>query len=249
MIFESYFYIIYITSFFTAIASATFGMIGGTVLLAVMAQWLEMTVLIPLHALVQLLSNSSRAFFLRPHIQWSIVKEVSLGTLLGTVLGSLWMVRPSDHIFNLSLGLFILVTTFLPKKSLPWKFRGRWFLLGIFAIFLGLYFGAIGLLIGAAFLAEDLKKNEMVATMASVQTLTHFAKFVVFVALGFQLTPWLYLLSGTFVFTVAGTWTGTKILNKIPESLFRKLLIAVVILLSLRLIWSGVSGLGLAVTP
>ena len=62
-IFESYFWIIYCAAFATSIVSAVSGFMGGTMLLAVMAQFLKLETLIPLHAIIQLGSTMSRGWF------------------------------------------------------------------------------------------------------------------------------------------------------------------------------------------
>ena len=59
-------------AFLTAILSAIVGMAGGITLLSVMLLNLEPLVAIPLHGAVQLVSNGSRAWIQRSHIEWSI---------------------------------------------------------------------------------------------------------------------------------------------------------------------------------
>jgi uncharacterized membrane protein YfcA len=241
MIFEDYFYIIWLAAFVTAIVSATIGMIGGTLLLSVLAQFLKMEVLIPLHGLVQLSSNASRAWFLRDSINRKIAIDCIIGVVIGSVVGSFYVVRVHDADYNIILGLFILAITLAPKFKMPVSFKSRWIVLGFVASFLGLFFGAIGILVGSVFLAEKLDKKAMISTQAVCQSAVHLAKVLVFSFLGFSLAPWLYLLLGTLVMTFAGSWVGTKILDRIPEATFRKIFTFVIIVLSLRLVWTGFS--------
>lgn len=236
---ENYYFVIWGAAFLTAIVSATVGMLGGTLLLAVMAQYLKMEVLIPLHGLVQLTSNSSRAWFLRSTINFKISVENAFGVVLGSLIGSQYVVRVDESFYNLLLGAFILFITYVPKFKTPLQFKGKWALLGFVSSFLGLFVGAIGVLVGSVFLSEKLEKKELISTQALCQSVLHFTKVLVFVYLGFSLTPWLPLLAGTLICTSAGSWVGTKILDLIPEDIFRKILTAVITLLALRLVIAG----------
>ncbi len=236
MNFESYYYIIWAAAFFTAIVSATIGMLGGTLILAVMAQYLKMEVLIPIHGLVQFTSNSSRAWYIRDAINWKISRECIFGILIGSIAGSYYVVKIDENIYNIFLGTFILAITFMPKFKLPIPTRGKWVGLGFIASFIGLFLGAVGVFVGAVFLSEKIPKREMVATQATCQTAVHLAKVAVFTSLGFVIWPWLTLLLGTLLLTSLGSWVGTKILDKIPEKIFRRVLTALVALLGLRLI-------------
>jgi uncharacterized membrane protein YfcA len=239
LLFENYFYIIWISAFFTAIVSAVVGMIGGTMLLAVMAQYLKMEVLIPLHGLVQLTSNFSRAWFLRQNIEYKISVENAFGIILGSLLGTQYMIRLPEAHYNLFLGSFILFITFVPKFKTQLQIKGRWALLGFLASYLGLYVGAVGVLVGSVFLSEKLEKKTMIATQALCQSLLHFSKVMVFVYMGFSISPWLSLLAGTLLATSAGSWVGAQILEKIPEKIFRTILTVIVAALALRLIIAG----------
>lgn len=241
MNYESYYLVIWATAFFTAIVSAVIGMIGGTMLLAVMAQYMKMEVLIPLHGLVQMSSNLSRAWFLREFIKRKIAFENLIGIIAGAALGSIYVVKVNESHYSFFLGLFILVITFFPKIQTPLSFRGRWVLLGFFASFLGLFVGAVGVFVGAVFLAEKLDKRELISTQALCQAALHTAKVIVFVYLGFVITPWLTLLVGTILLTSIGSWIGTRVLEFIPEKTFRlafKLLVAALAIRLLVVGWS-----------
>ena len=74
--------LLFAVAFATAILSAVIGFAGGIVLLGVMLLFFEPLVAIPLHAVVQLMSNGSRAYIQREHIDWSIVWRFALPLLV-----------------------------------------------------------------------------------------------------------------------------------------------------------------------
>lgn len=80
LIFEQYFWVVYAASFLASIVSAAVGFIGGTMLLTVMAQFLQMEALIPLHGIIQLSSNGVRSLLLRQYIAWDIARPAMIGS-------------------------------------------------------------------------------------------------------------------------------------------------------------------------
>ncbi len=80
--------VLVVTSFFTSMMTATLGIGGGVLLLAVMAGTMPVSALIPVHGLVQLGSNGNRALMMARHIDWSMLKYFSLGAIVGAFL--LW---------------------------------------------------------------------------------------------------------------------------------------------------------------
>lgn len=242
--------------------SASVGFLGGTILLTVMAQFLPPPVLIPLHGLVQFWANSTRVMFLIKSVNWKIVGYYALGTVFGSLLASQYVLSVPEHWYNLGLGLVVLILTFTPKEAWGRVFRSatkeenvatitghpvkreisreKWVLTGFVASFIGLFVGAIGVLVGSVFLTEkNLDKRVIVSTQGACQSLVHIAKVIVFVYLGFQIGPWIWLLSGLIFTTLAGSYVGTRILDRIPQALFLKLFKGVIIILCLRLIASA----------
>ena len=67
------FAILVASAFATSILSAIVGMAGGITLLAIMLLFYDPLITIPLHGVVQLVSNSSRAFIQRSHLRWDII--------------------------------------------------------------------------------------------------------------------------------------------------------------------------------
>jgi uncharacterized membrane protein YfcA len=63
----------------TSVISAIIGMGGGILLLAVMFCFLDHGRAIPVHAVTQLSSNSTRLIAYAGHIDWSVVRRFFLG--------------------------------------------------------------------------------------------------------------------------------------------------------------------------
>ena len=67
-----------VAALLTSILSAIVGMAGGITLLSVMLLFLEPLAAIPLHGVVQLVSNSSRALIQRKHVERGILARYAI---------------------------------------------------------------------------------------------------------------------------------------------------------------------------
>src|SRR6478736_1374475 len=97
----------------TSIVSGVMGMAGGMLLLAVMLLRLEPAVAIPLHGIVQMVSNGSRAWFLRKHVRFGAVWRFAWPLLPAGALG-IWLlghVPPAGS--RIAIGGFVLASTWL----------------------------------------------------------------------------------------------------------------------------------------
>ncbi|MEM7409712.1 MAG: sulfite exporter TauE/SafE family protein [Myxococcota bacterium] len=239
------------TAVATSILSAIVGMAGGIVLLTVMLLFFEPLVAIPLHGLVQLVSNSSRTVIQRAYVDWDLVWRYSVLLLPMGFLGLAFLrALPPDGARAL-IGAFVLVATWLPGLLLlgthPDRLdRGRRFLvLGGVVGALNTVVGATGPLIAPFFLDLGMERRALIGTKAACQTLGHLAKAVIFGVAGFAFLGFLAPLAVLAASVVLGTWLGSRILGRVTEATFVRLYKTVLTLVALRLVvWDGLAAFG-----
>jgi uncharacterized membrane protein YfcA len=220
-------------------------MAGGITLLAVMLLFLDPLIAIPLHAVVQLVSNSSRSWIQRRHLRWDIIGRYSL-LLLPTGFIGLALLRalPPD-VVKTSIGLFVLVATWAPGALLLGTHpetanpKRRFFVLGGVVGALNVTVGATGPLIAPFFLNLGLSRFALIGTKAACQALGHLAKIAVFGIVGFAFGEYALVLALMALLVVAGTWTGSRLLEHVSEPLFVRLYKGVLTLVALRLVLSA----------
>ncbi len=229
--------------------SAVVGMAGGIVLLSIMTFFLDLSVIVPIHGIVQLVSNSTRSLSLYKDIHMKIFLPSLVGWPLGT-LASVYVLKSISNreIFYFLIAALIFYTVFKPKKlpalKIPfWSYSILTFIAGL----LNPIIGATGPMLGPFFLRPDLDKQQVVATKAATQTVGHFLKIPAFLYLGFDyLNYWLLTLC-MVVAVVIGTRLGVRILRGISEKSFRLIFKTALLIAAVRILYKAVLSLDLGV--
>ena len=229
------------TSFLTAIVSVTMGLGGGVILLAVMANIFPPLALIPLHGLIQMGNNTSRAALLRQDIKWRLCGLFALGSAIGCALGAKVFVALPEDTLRLLLAGVILFLTWLPKPKVQLHLRGKYGWVGLLGGFMSMFIGASGPVLGAFIQREGFKKQEVVGTHAACMVTQHGFKVILFgTVLGFAFQNYIGLLVGMLVAGFAGTWVGRHMLHRVSDKHFKILFKAILTVLAFRLIYIAV---------
>lgn len=236
----------------TAALSAIVGMAGGIVLLGVMLWFFEPLVAIPLHGLVQLVSNGTRTFVQRRHVDWGIVARYSALLLPAGFVGFAVLRALPPDVARALIGVFVLVATWRPRWLLvgarPERIEsGRRFVwLGGVVGVLNTTVGATGPLIAPFFLGIGLDRHALIGTKAACQALGHLAKLAIFGVAGFAFGAWAGPLAVLCAAVVVGTALGSAVLGRVSEATFVRLYKVVLTVVALRLVaWDGLAAVGL----
>jgi uncharacterized membrane protein YfcA len=172
------------------------------------------------------------------HRDQSVLVPFSIGALIGVALGGSVAVQLPPHVIQIGVGLFVLWSV-LAKP--PAFLRRSAAVTGVFSSFLTMFFGGTGPFV--ATYVKSLQHGRMahVATHAMLMTVQHLLKTVAFGLLGFAFGEWLPLIAAMIASGFLGTVVGKHVLMRIAEDRFKLVLNAILIVLSLRLIWAGTS--------
>ena len=231
-------------AFFTSMLSGMLGLAGGMTLLSVLLLFYDPLVAIPLHGVIQLVSNSSRAWIQRRHIEGELVGWYSLLLVPMGFAGLAIAKQLSPPLARALIGLFVLAATWAPGLMLlgahPERLQRnrRFFLLGGVVGLFNTTVGATGPLTAPFFLNLGLGRQQVVGTMAACQALGHLAKLFVFGAAGFAFFSHSLLLGVLAVIVVLGTFVGSQLLDRVSERGFTWVYKAVLTGLALHLVLS-----------
>lgn len=233
-----------VVSFFTSALTAAFGIGGGVAMLGALAGAAPANVIIAVHGIVQLGSNTGRAILQRAHAHWPAVARFMLGAIIGVALGAWLFVQLPEKVLLGLLGVFILAMVWLPKPRIPGLSKAGLVLGGAISSVLTMFVGATGPFVQAVLLPLGLDRKGLVATHAVMMVGQHLLKVIAFGLLGVALVEWLPLIAAMIVSGFVGTVTGTKLLEKMPEHLFQIVLKVLLTLIALDLLRRAV-GIGL----
>ena len=162
--------ILTISALITSSISAVLGMGGGIILLGIMAIIIpDGYMVIALHGMIQLFSNTTRTFIFRNHIKTYVIKDFTIGALIGATISGL-IIYILIQIYDVDsasqikvdflkpiIGVFIIWYLFLKK---PKKERKKVSFLRVGGIsgISSVFVGATGPLIAPFFLNSDFKK-------------------------------------------------------------------------------------------
>lgn len=228
------------SSLLASFITIAFGIGGGVLLLAVMASLMPPAALIAVHGVVQAGSNFGRFAFMFRYITWNHVLAFTLGSAAGVVAGGSIALNLSPAVVQMGVGLFVLWSIF--RKPPRWM-SGMPFVTGVLSSFLTMFFGATGPFVATFTKSLALDRHRHVATHATLMTIQHLLKTLVFGFLGFAFAPWLGFIAAMITAGAAGTLLGRLVLDRLSDARFRITLDVILGLLAIRLIWSGLTNL------
>ena len=241
--------ILTLSAFLTSSISAVIGMGGGIILLGIMAIIIpEGYMVIALHGIIQLISNTTRTYVFKKHLKKKIIKDFSIGALIGAGLSSI-IIFLLIQFYNVSsaseikvdflkplIGIFIIWYLFL-KGSKKEKISTSFIKVGSISGLSSIFIGATGPLIAPFFLNSNLTKENIIANKAACQMITHLTKIPLFIYFfNMDYIQQYHILLPLIIAVFIGTNFGKYILSMIPEKLFKKLFKIVLFIIAIRLI-------------
>lgn len=228
---------LFVASFASSFMAIAFGMGGGTVLLAILANFLPAAALIPVHGVIQLGSNAFRAVLMSRYAVLAPVASFAVGSILGVAIGGSIVVNLSAAAVQAGVGLFVIYSVlFKPPKLLS---RAP-VLTGGVSSFLTMFFGATGIFVANFVKSLSLPRENHVATHAILMSMQHGLKILVFGLLGFAYGPWIGFTLAMIATGFLGTLAGRLVLKRMSDTGFKRIFDVLLVLIALRLIWGAV---------
>ena len=202
-------------SFLTSTVAGVVGLGGGFLLLTILPSFIPLNALIPLHGLVQLVSNVSRAYFGYEHIQYRVIPKFLIGSFIGVSLFSFLLYIISLKYIPIFIGTYILLSLWSKKFNEKIKNHENYYIIGFLQTGLSVIVGTTGPLTITLLLKDFQDKNKVITTAAVLMSITHILKIVVYFYFGFLFVDYLYTILAMITGSIIGSYFGTKIRGKI----------------------------------
>ncbi|NAY92769.1 TSUP family transporter [Muricauda sp. JGD-17] len=187
-------------------------------------------------AIFHLSSNLSKIFFFKKGLDKMLLLYICLPSVLFVIIGGFLSKLVQTATLEIVLGIFLVVFSllFLIKSEivvLPKKKNAV--IGGTLSGFSAGLLGTGGAIRGLTLAAFNLEKSAFIATSAFIDFLIDFSRTFVYYSNGYIGKQELTYLPFLLVIGFVGTYLGKKILFYIPQGIFRKLSLVLILLIGL----------------
>jgi uncharacterized membrane protein YfcA len=184
-----------------------------------------------------------RFWMLRQHVDRHVLWSFGVASAAGGLVGALVHTRASGRALAVMFGVLLVVAGVTELTG--WIERVRWGRRAALAA--GVLSGALGGLVGnqggvrtAAMLGFEVPKEAFVATATAIALFVDAARVPVYLVTQWRdiASAWPYVLIAT-AGVVVGTVLGTKLLGRLPQRAFRRVIAVLLILLGLFVAGGG----------
>ncbi len=233
-----------LTGLFTSALSGVAGLGGGTILIGVIyALGLAPVDAIPLFAAVQLVSNFTRTLAYVRHVEWRAAGWFLLAAIPATALLAPFAAQVDVHVIQLILAALIAISLLPARQARPLPPRLAFIAAGAANGALGMFVGATGLFVGRLFLRPEWPRQKVVATLALTQVFGHGLRVIAYGLMGFSVFARPQLLLPVALSVIVGTLIGRRLNGRLSETTFRRLFQGILVVLTLKLTYDGLTGL------
>lgn len=230
-----------VVAFAVAVVAAVAGFGGAVAALPVFTALFGVEVAVPLLTLTQLVSNASRVGLNAGAVRWRVVGAFALGAAPLAVAGALVFTAAPAAVLQPALGAGVLVMVAWrrlrpsPRRPTPRTFVA----VGAASGFASALVGSVGPMTAPFFLALGLTRGAYIGTEAASAMVMHLTKTAVYGAGALLPTRVLLLGLALTPATIAGTWVGKKIADRIDQRWF-VIIVEVTLVIAAVLLLAGV---------
>ena len=196
-------------------------------------------------AIPHAVGTAQRFGLLRSHVDWRVVRSFGITSAVGGLAGAVLHAEASSRALEVVFGALLILAGI--SELTGWMRRVRW---GPKAAWVaGALSGALGGLVGnqggirtAALLGYDVPKENFVATATAIALFVDAARLPIYlVSQGdeiVRLWPQVLIATGG---VITGTLVGSRILSRLSQELFRRVLAVLLLGLGTYMLWNGAS--------
>jgi uncharacterized protein len=236
--------ILIILGFFSEIVGTMAGFGSSTIFLPLASYLVEFKTALVLVAIYHLFGNISRITFFRHGLDRNVLLIFGIPSFVLSLIGATLVGTLSQTFLKLILGIFLIVLSvlFLIKPRLAFPDNKQALVLGggISGFMVGLI-GTGGALRAAFLTGFKMDKQKYIATSAALALGTDATRIPYYVSAGFLPEQYYYLIPFLCVSAFLGSYVGRKIVTKIDQEKFKKMVLIAIILVSIKFVLDGIT--------
>lgn len=233
--------------FIFALVAEIIGTVAGfgssTILLPLSLFFVDFKTALILVAIFHISGNFGRSTFFRHGLDKKMILTFGIPSIIFSVIGAQMVGTLSQPIFKIILGVVLIVISvaFLVRPKLQFPTNSATVITGggISGFITGLV--GTGGAIRAAFLTGfNVDKFKYIATAAIIAIGTDATRIPVYLSGGFLASNYYYYIPVLIAIALGGSFIGRKIVNKIDQVKFKKMVLIGIILVSIKFILDGI---------
>lgn len=232
----------FVVAFISEVIGAIAGFGSSTIFLPLALFFVDFETALILVAISHIFGNLGRINFFRHGIDKKIIATFGIPSILFSLLGASIVGILSQDILKVILGAFLIIISalFLVKPSLKVPTNRNIVIAGggISGLITGLV-GTGGALRATFLTGFNLEKTKYIATAAVIALGTDATRIPLYLSQGFLLQHYYYYIPILAATAIGGSYIGKKIVGKIDQNIFRKIVLIAIILVSINFIISG----------
>jgi len=238
--------ILIILGFFSEILGTMAGFGSSTIFLPLASYLVEFKTALVLVAIFHLFGNVSRITFFRHGLNLNVLLIFGIPSFVLSLIGATLVGNLSQTFLQLVLGMFLIVISVLflikPELSFPANKKSLVFGGGISGFIVGLI-GTGGALRASFLTGLKMEKEKYIATSAVVALGTDATRIPYYLSSGFLPEQYYYLIPFLFVSAFLGSYVGRRIVTRINQQKFKKMVLIAIILVSIKFIFDGINAI------
>jgi uncharacterized membrane protein YfcA len=232
----------FISALIAEIVGTMAGFGSSTIFLPLALLFVDFKTAIILVAIFHLFGNLSRIIFFRQGFDKKIILQFGVPSILFSLLGALMIGVLPQPVLKLVLGVFLITTSvsFLIKPELTIPANISTFIAGGSVTgFITALVGTGGALRATLLQGFNIEKIKYIATAATIAFATDATRIPVYISQGFLTEQYFVYIPILFGIAILGSFIGRRVVKRINQGLFRKIVLVAIILVSIKFIIDG----------
>ena len=226
--------------FLSEVVGTIAGFGSATILLPVALFFVDFKTALVLAALVHLFGNVSRGAFFRKKISWRITGYFGIMGIFGSLLGALLVTHTDPAYLQLGLGVFLIGYALFAFYNPSFKLQPTSKAMaagGLSSGFLAGIIGTGGALRTVFLTAFRMPKTHYIGTAAAIAIAVDGIRIPIYLRDGLLDSRYYWALPLLLLLAVGGAYVGKKLVRKIPQRMFGRIILSAVALAGIKLIF------------
>ena len=234
----------FIIAFLTIVIGTVAGFGTSTIFLPIALLFVDFKTALVLVAISHISGNIGATAFFRHGLDKRIILLFGIPSIILTILGAYLVIYIPQNILEVILGSFLLIFSIYSLLRPDFRVSASKINTVFGGSLSGFLQGLVGIggpLRGAFLISYNLDKFKYIATLSAIAVIIDAARIPIYFLNNLLEPQFYYFIPSLAVIGIVGSYTGKRIVQKIPQNIFKKVVLIGIALASLLLIYGGLT--------